>query len=448
MRNRYFSAERYHQVVVSLSPRGLHAVHMQRGALGWRRAHAAQINLPEGEEGLVHARTELLRCAEAWKLPRGSRAHWILAGDILGIVLTASSDASQTALPFGSADTRTQWDLFGRSENPSLLWIHNDWLAEIEQISGACGWELVEIYSRAQLFQQAVARLPSGLSAVVEKSDSVLFLHLFGPGAGLLRTTTLENHEASDLTRMLSAEFEALASVPPHTGLARRLFADPTVAALALGWEGVEVARLPAVPFFDRMEAFWKSGVEGIVVRHTEGELVRRINALSLALGVAGMAVLGALAWHNAQLQDDIAAAHAQERVEAPKLAAAKTIRSQTLAMTNGMQAVKKLQHNAVALDAFQLILANFPPAPAALLYARADASSLAFAGRSGPESLDWVKNKSFPGYETLDNPPIPPFLQNVEPLIYVEARKMQTHAAAGGAAVQLPPGSGVSGKP
>lgn len=423
-------------------------MHMQRGALGWRRAHAAQINLPEGEEGLAHARTELLRCAEAWKLPRGSRAHWILAGDILGIVLTASSDASQTALPFGSADTRTQFDLFGRSENPSLLWIHNDWLAEIEQISSACGWELVEIYSRAQLFQKAVTRLPSGLNAVVEKSDGVLFLHLFGPGAGLLRTTTLENYETSDLTRMLSAEFEALANVPPHTDLARHIFAEPTVVALALGWEDVEVARLPAMPFFDRMEVFWKSGIEGIVVRHTHGELVRGINALSLALGVAGLAVLGALAWHNAQLQDDIVAAHAQERAEAPKLAAAKAMRSQTLAMTNGDKAVKKLQQDAGAFDAFQLILANFPPAPAALIYARTDASSLAFAGRGGKESLDWVKSKSFPGYETLDNPPIPPFLQNVDPLIYVEARKMQTHAAAGGTDVPLQPGSGVSGKP
>ena len=159
MRLRTFSDTPGHQLVLSLTPESLHLLHLQRSALGWRRVHQEQRPLPAGDTFLAELQTQLQQCVQQWRLPPLTRAHWVLAGDILGLTAPAQPGTPASALlPFAAADIRSQPDLFARSEHPALLWIHRDWLAEIERISEQCGLQLVELYARAQLLQREAAR--------------------------------------------------------------------------------------------------------------------------------------------------------------------------------------------------------------------------------------------------------------------------------------------------
>ncbi|NUN59560.1 MAG: hypothetical protein HUU13_00370 [Burkholderiaceae bacterium] len=433
MRNRTPSARRRHQLVLSLLPHGLHVLHLQRGILGWKRANEASLPLPEGDDFLPKIQSQLSHCIEQWKLPSGARVHWVLAGDILGIVPPSATETSlAAALPFSANDTRTQPDLFAGDTLPSLMWIHKDWIAEIERISSQCQLELVELYARAQLFQRHAAQRTGATKVVIERENGMLILHIFASTGMMLRTRILSDKDATALHAILQTELAGLRSgTDGQADRQKQLLAPAELVANPSEWHGFDCHALEQVSQADLLERLWHSDLEGIVVRPTHDDIVKGIKALSLSMGAAGLVGLGLMVWHDGQLQQQIDDGRTKSRKDLPRVEAAKALKSRTLQMAEAVQAAQTLRENSASMTAFTQILANFPPAPATLLYVRTDDNTLAFVGTGEEASVKWLQERSFPGYEPLTEFPVPEFLQNNNPAIHFQSRKSAPRAAA-----------------
>lgn len=426
MRNSTPSASRRHQLVLSLSPHCLNVIHFQLGLLGWKRTNEIQIALPEGEDFLPQIQSRLAQCSRQWKLPPNTRAQWVLGGDILGIVpSTTSETGAGAALPFAANDTRTQSDQLSDSDHPSLMWIHKDWVAEIERISASCQLDLLEFFARAQLFQREVARLSGAFKVVIEQEVDQYFLHIFGPTGAMLRTKILGGKDTAALHPLLKAEIAGLGPVfdePQQPQIS--LLAPAQLIDTFSESQGFECHVLDERPPADLLEQLWRSELEGIVVRSTYEEVVQNIKLLSIALAIVGLIVTGLMMWHDGKLQQAIDDGRQLVRKDLPKVEAAKALKAQTLQMADAVQAAKIFRENTGSLMAFTQILANFPPAPATLLYVRTDENSLAFVGNGDQTSVKWLQDRVFPGYAPLTELPVPEFLESGHPAIHVQTRK------------------------
>ena len=437
MRNRTPSAGRQHQLVLSLSPHCLHIVYFQRGLMGWKRANEARLTLLEGDDFLPQFQNKLFQCITQWKLPPAVRVHWIIAGDILGIIPPTPNEANASAaLPFNANDTRIQPDQYKNSEQPSLMWMHKDWVAEIERISGHCQLTLVEIFARAQLFQRRVAQLAGALKIVIEQEDDQYFLHIFAATGMMLRTSVLSDKEATEPHSLLRAELASLNfSAADGQNREVHLLAPKRLIASASTWHGFNCQPLEKIADADLVEQLWRSDLEGIVIRPTYEDVVTNIKRMSIAMGVAGLTGLGLMSWHDGKLQQQIEEGRVQARKDLPAVEAAKALKLRTLEMADAVNAAKKFRENTGAMTAFNQILANFPPAPATLLYVRTDEKSLAFAGSGDETSVKWIQEKTFPGYEPLAELAVPDFLQSSNPSIHFQSRKSNSDAAVSTAA-------------
>lgn len=444
MRLRTFSDTPGHQLVLSLTPESLHLLHLQRSALGWRRVHQEQRPLPAGDTFLAELQTQLQQCVQQWRLPPLTRAHWVLAGDILGLTAPAQPGTPASALlPFAAADIRSQPDLFARSEHPALLWIHRDWLAEIERISEQCGLQLVELYARAQLLQREAARAGSALTVVLEPASAPTaepasapppgLLHIYGPGGALLRSRVLEGSERSSaLADVLQAELAALPGPPPHEGAPAQLLSASQPPG---DWPNLRWRALAALSEGERLWRLWRSDLEGIVVRATHEELSGKLKALSVALGILGTLALGAMIWHDGQLQQQIDEDSADVRRDAPRVAAAQALKQRTLHMADSVQAFEALQQGGSALDGLALLTRQFLPPPATLLYVRAEPGALAFAGSGDEASVQALRERGLPGYGPLQDLPVPDFLADSNPAIHLQTQKLPPQPPADTAA-------------
>lgn len=426
MRNRSPSASRRHQIVLSLSPQYLYLLHFQWGLLGWKRKNVAQLALSEGEDFLTHIQTQLSKCVLQWKVPQDAYVYWVLAGDILGIVPSDASDVGlAAALPFGVGDTRTQPDLFSSKDRPSLMWIHKDWIAEIERISSHCQLSLVEVFARAQLFQRNAARFNGVLKAVLEQEEHQYFLHIFATTGEMLRTRVLDQQNFPSLQATLQAEFAGLSAGQSGEKPERaQLLAPAQLITLPSEWHDFDCHALAPISHLNSLEQLWRSELEGIVIRSTHDDLVRGLKLWSVALGAAGLACLGLMAWHDGKLQRQIEDGRVLVRKDLPKVEAAKALKSATLKMADAVDAAKTTRENTNSMTAFTQILANFPPSPATLLYIRTNEHTLAFVGTGDESSVKWIQERTYPGYEPLIDLPVPDFLQSSQPIIHFQARK------------------------
>jgi len=426
MRIRTLFAGQKHRLVLSLSPHSLSLLHFQRGVVGWKRVHAKTLDLLEGDEYLSQVQNSIAQCFLEWKLPSGTFAYWILAGDILGVIPPGHGEVSASAaLPFSASDTRTQPDTFTGCQPCSLMWMHKDWVAEIERISTQCHLQLAEIFSRAQLFQNHVEKLPGRLKIVVEQVGNVHFLHIFNTGGMVLRTRVLENAEVTALYSVLQAEVAGLDS-KTEGGNTRSicLFASAELVNKAASWSNFDIHSLKSSIEDELIEKLWRSDLEGIVIRPTHGTVVRDIVLLSVGLAVVGLIGIGFMAWHNEKLERKIDEGRNQVRKDLPNVEAAKTLKTRTLFMAEAVSAANNFREKDEAMAAFTLVLANFPPAPATLMYVRTDEKTIAFAGLGSDESVKWLKERSFPGYEPLEDWVTPDFLESSHPVIHFKTRK------------------------
>lgn len=431
MRNRTSSAGRQHQLVLSVAPHCLIILHFQRGLMGWKRAHQKNLTLLEGDDYLDQIQKGISQCSIEWKLPVGIFAYWILASDILGILPPAPGEGNaSTALPFSTNDTRVQPDTFSSPQQPSLMWIHKDWVAEIERISSHCQLQLAEIFARAQIFQRYIAKLPKHLKIVIEHAENLHFLHIFSATGMMLRTRILENAELSLLHSVLLTEISGLNF---DTNFDRnKSFYIAAPAALVKdvpAWPGFERHALEKLTQEELMEELWRSDIEGITVRSTHEAVIKNIVVLSICMAIGGFFGLGLMSWHNNQLKQQIDEGRAQARADLHKVESAKKLKARTLQLADAVNAIKSSHENNGAMTAFTQILANFPPAPATLLYVRTNEKSLEFAGLGDGESVKWLQERSFPGYEPLRQSAVPDFLQSSNPSIHFQSQKLASSA-------------------
>lgn len=427
MRQRNSLIGQRHQVVLSLTPCSLDLLHLQRGLLGWNRTHHSSMALPVGETSLQQVTMHLQECVAAWKIPSGSRIHWVLASDILGIMSSAGTPAPATAvLPFATADTRTQPDQFVASDNPSLLWIHKDWLAEIERISEQSGLELTEVFARAQIFQHQAARLTGPAKVILETHGPDTFLHIYAHNGMVMRSTVLDAPDNAAMHARVISELAALGTMIAGDG-------NPPVPLLTIGlsdappadWPGFSFHAQPPTPQADLLERLWRSALEGIVVRPSHDDLTRQIQWMSVAMGVAGLTALGLMFWHDGRLQQQIDANREQARRERPKVEAARQLKAHTLQMADAVQAVQSIRENVGAMTGLAQALAQFPPPPARLLYVRTDEKTLAFAGSGNDASVQWLTEKGIPGYGPLADLPVPEPLKDTSPTIHLQTTRL-----------------------
>lgn len=429
MRNRPFSGMNQHQLVLSLTPECLQLLHLQRGVLGWRRAHEEHCPLPQGDDFLAALQQQAQQCTQQWRLPPGTRAHWVLASDILGIIAPAQpATAGAALLPFAPSDTRTQADVFAGADNPGMLWIHKDWLAEIERISELCGLQLVELYARAQLFQREAARASGALKVVIEEpaGQQQAFLHIYAANGAMLRSRVLDVHDKGQaLQGCVAAELAALgAAAGGAAGQAPALLLTAT--APQPPWPELPQWRaLKRQAEADRLWQLWRGDQEGIVVRATHEEVGKTLKGLSLALGLAGAVGLGAMVWHDGRLQQQIEDDSASARREAPRVAAAQALKARTLRMADAVQASQTLQDAPDAMAGLAALLARFPAPPATLLYVRTDADTLAFAAQGDEASAQALRERPPAGYGPLTDLPLPEFLSEAAPTIHLQTRRL-----------------------
>ena len=432
MRQRTLSTGRKHHVVLSLTPCSLELLHLQRGPLGWRRAHQDSLALPAGETSLQQVATHLQHCVTAWKIPAGSRIHWVLASDILGIISSAGASAPAAAvLPFAATETRTQPDQFAASDNPSLLWIHKDWLAEIERICEQSGLALMEVFARAQIFQLQAARFPGPAKVVLEAHGPETFLHIYTGQGMVMRSAVLDASDNAAMHARVISELAALGTTATDAGMPPVIIVTigPVVAS-PTDWPGFSCHDQSPTPQADLLEQLWRSALEGIVVRPSHEDLTRQIQWMSVALGVAGLTLLGLMFWHDGRLQEEIDASLAQVRKERPKVEAAKMLKARTLQMADAAQAAQSVRENTGAMTGLALALSQFPPPPARLLYVRTDEKTLAFAGSGNDTSIQWLNEKGIPGYAPLTDLPVPGHLKDASPAIHMQTTRLPDPAA------------------
>lgn len=442
MRNFSPSASWRHQLVLSLSPHSLCILHFYRGLLGWKRAHEHVVPLPEGEGFTSQLQQQLADSVTRWKIPAGTRAHWVLAGDILGIVPPNTQGAgAPPSLPFPASDTRTQVDGFGGAEGASLMWMHKDWVTEIERISSACRLALVELYARAQLFQRIAAKQPASLRAVVEADATDQYLHVYAANGTMLRTRVLEAHDGNEhLAQTLQVELAALgAPADAAPGHPVQLSTPRGYAAEPRTWAGYQHHVLPAASHADLLEKLWRSDQGGIVVRHTHNDMVQALKVLSLGLGAVGMAGLALMVWHDGRLVRQIEEGRERVRKDLPKVEAAKLLKARTLRMADAVQAVNTAREAPSALGPFSQLVAYFPPPPATLQYFSSDNGVVALAGQGNEGSVKWLQERPLAGFGAWTDFPVPEYLAASSPQIHLQARKEAPQPIAAPAPAQSP---------
>lgn len=423
-----------HLLVLSLTPRSLDLLLLQRSLLGWRRMEHQSVALTEGDDYLRQVSYHLREKCKDWKTEPGSGVYWVLSGDILGVMPpdpTPHSDAAQS-LPFPATETRVQADLYAPCENPSVLWIHKDWLAQVERISGQAKLNLLEIFARAQLFQTQSAP-PSALAKVVlESTEDQVFLHIYAANGMVLRTTVLTERSREAIDCRIQSELAALGILVSHDCAPTvALLASPSLIPGLPTWPASQPQPLPIPAQAQLLEQLFKSKLEGIVVRPSHEALTLRMQWASAALGVFGLLWLSVMLWHDGKLQEQISSTQGQIQKLGPKVADAKARKVRTLQMADALAAVHSVRKDSGAMDGFAQLLNQFPPPPAHLLYVRADSQTLAFAAHGDDTGVQWLKDKSLPGYGPLTATASPEHLKNVSPEISLQATKSLVNDAS-----------------
>lgn len=276
-------------------------VHLRRGWLGWRQAHAAHAAMADPLADAAPLREKLATLAAPWKLPRGMATSVVAAADVLGVL---PPGAGASALPFDAAEVSVQVMDAGRAGAGAALWIHKDWLHTLDTLCESLGWVLVEVFARGQLaFSRPVAK--NGVSGVLEAGAATTQLHWYGSRGALLRSTTLDAAGAPAFRR---AEAEALSmaaglgqaeDVPVRIAVSGA--EPPASPAGALQWSA-----LPAVDEARLLVQLALSSQPGIVVRERRNPWRRNMKVASAVLAGVGAAAYAALLWHDGQLQTQI----------------------------------------------------------------------------------------------------------------------------------------------
>lgn len=419
-------APRTHQVVLSLTPRCLRIVHLRRGLVGWRCAHEENLPTPEHHDELSAIAAALAERLQRWAVPQGCHAYWVVTGDILGVAAPPPGGGA-AALPFPASDVRTHADAFGDKAAGTLpaplLWVHKDWVAELERISTQCGLQLIEIFARGQLFQRAVGTSQRALRAVLEREGDENFLHIYATTGKLLRTRMLER-DALSAPQTLQAllKIEALAF-----GTGAML---PELEVLDAGGllggplEGFTTSKLSPVSPRASLMALWRSSIEGIAIRAVHPAAVRDLVLGSAAVAAAGLVIVGGFAWHDGQLQEEIAAANASIKRQQPRVDIALAQRAQTLRMADAVQATDSTQKHPDAFDSFQRALSVFPPAPATLHYLRATPELIELTASGGEAAAQWLAKTPAPEFGPFAEFTPPADLMQPLPDIRLQARR------------------------
>lgn len=418
MHNRLIPPPRRHQLLVSLSAHGLQVLHFQRGWLGWKQAHAHRAALPDGDGYLPALQAALGACSQQWRIPATSEIVWVLAGDILGILPpTPTSSEAGPLLPFAASSVLTQTDNFSQGTQKSLLWIHKDWVAEIERISAACALQTVELFARAQLFQPLSLQCKGQVCMVLEGEPAEgHFLHILAADGVLLRSRVLEASSVQDgaaLAALLKMELAALPDgVLGSPAQSVQLWASaPVLSALDDShWPHARRA-LPTRSLAALLEQLWRSSLEGIVLQATQQHLVQQINFWSVVGGAVGLIGLALMLWHDGQLERQIEQTHEDLRQQAPKVEAAKLLKLKTLWMANAVQAAQAQEAAHQTPLPLPQVLAVLPPPPATLLYLRLDGQKIELAGTGDTAALQWLQERPLPDYQPFTELPVPEFL-------------------------------------
>ena len=430
-------APRRHYLLLSLTPQGLHVLHLRRGLGGWKRAHDERLVLSEHDNDLTATQTPLIQRLQDWQVPHGTCVLWVLAGDVMGVALPPAGGAAGPVLPFLSSEVRTHADGYGdipkgiQPQRP-LLWMHKEWIAEIERFSSACGLQLVELFCRGQLFQPWVTQHPKALRLLIESDGSDHFLHIYAASGKLLRTRVLDDERARDiqnahaLNSLIKIEMLGLSLTPGAPDSQMQLMLPAGLADRdALNAQGtLDVATLPGRSPGDWLWGLWRSALEGIVVRPKHHELVRSLTLGSIALGVVGLLVLAGLAWHNNHLEAQISSDRTVVRRQLPRVEIAQTQRAQALRMADVVQAGTQPSVQGDAFDTMLRGLAGFPPPPATLLYLQATSNLLAFVATGNNLSQQWLKDKPAEGFSPYTDFTVPASLASMEPAIHLQARR------------------------
>ncbi len=405
-----------HQIVLSLTPSGADVLHLQRSLFGWKRIHQAHFDLPTGEVFFQALRQNLTTTISDWNIPPNVFAFWIITPDILGVISSSPGKTGlpSSSLPFPPSTVKTQVDNFGGEGSTSLLWIHNDWLSEIERISRDCRLLLVECFARSQIFQNFMSQASSSkIKILVEGNPDALCLHIFDDKGKILRSRILTSNNSLPLSSTLNAEISSI----KHYG------EENSKTPISL-WTSEEI-KIQLQDFassnnwkfqkeFDNhlmSENLWRSGIEGIVLRPTHQHTVRTLLLAAGAIGAAGLLVLFGLMWHKGILTELASEQESELRKIAPSVKKAKDQKALTIRMADLVRAGEHLEKANQATDTFIQLLTIFPPSPATLLYFHASPQKIELAGGGSESDIRKIKENPILGYTSFVEMPAPEFL-------------------------------------
>ena len=413
--------------MLSLTPSGADVLHFQRSLFGWKRIHHAHFDLPTGEVFLQALRQNLTSTILEWSIPPNVFAYWIITPDILGVIASPPGKTGLPSypLPFPPNTVKTQIDSFGGDGTTSLLWIHNDWLSEIERISRDCRILFVECFARSQIFQKFVSQANSSkIKILIEGNLDALCLHIFDDKGKILRSRILTNNDSLSLSSSVNAEISSLKhygetdnKIPITiwaTEEIKVLFHD---FALSNNWKFQKE--------FDNylmMENLWRSSIEGIVLRPTHQHTIRTLLLAAGATGAAGLIVLSGLIWHKGILTELASDQESELRKIAPNVKKAKDQKALTIRMADLVRAGDHLEKGNQATDTFIQLLTIFPPPPATLLYFHASPQKIELAGGGSESDIKKIKENPISGYTSFVDMPAPDFLAAKTPTIHLKA--------------------------
>lgn len=327
-----------HRLVIVIEAQRLVLVHWLRGWLGWRPLHAGVVPLADPDWDLAEQVTAVRGQLAGWRLPPATPLTCILPPQIAGISRLPADPAAEPALaavlPYPLDEVRLQRldeEAPATAEGGAILWLHRDWLVELEGFASALGLSLHEIHARAQFYSGLAGK--AGKASAYGVLEEGGLLHLFSPGGVPLRSCALGESDADGMGRRVAAEvLSANLAAGGREGfpLFLRGPGEWSAGLTAAGCR-VDTALLAGLDVPVLAGRLWRARLPCLQLESHGANFMRGMVRLSIVVGGLGLAAFAGMLWHDRQLAAELAQHEQYLRKNRPEYRRLQTLEQEAL---------------------------------------------------------------------------------------------------------------------
>ena len=417
---------RQQRIFVSVSASGLAVALYQRAFSRWKCRQLGVLALPEEAQDFTNLAPKIQELVATWGIAPGSYVSWIAPGDVMASLRVTLPKGQSlnvgSLLPFDPAEVQLSEPNGNSDHEQTIFWLHQDWVMALKQASQQLGWVFDECFARAQLFAPLLPRSKGRDRLLLESDGASRYAHFYGTDGAVLRTAKIASNDADAIGIWARRELGALGNSVECDVFERKL-APADSAVVRQGFAAKPVVEVSSEALFDALIA---SGQRGIELVPTHAWVAKRIQAYSLGLAVVGTGLVGAMLWHDGELQAEIDAQRKALRQETAPFQAAKAQRKQALAMVDVVAHKNAIATAHPAFKPLSDIAANLT-VPAAIVYYEHTGAHVRVATAGGTVSEVKKSLEKTPQLTGIKTATAPDFLQATKGVSAWEMRWQDT---------------------